>query len=194
MKFFSKILLVVAVALASVVPAKAQLDFFGDPRTLIVTSNQVLTATRSNDVVDLHGWVGTVKLDLGSSTNSQTNQVQVQLYGSNDRTNFTTITYALGVTYQTIITNLYYGSGTPLATNNYILAGTVTTPTAATAGFATKYISQAPFTNTGAITFVGNTTVGFEIADAPRYLQLVWTISSQTNGVSAVLTGRKQQQ
>lgn len=194
MKFISKILLLGSVMLAIALPASAQLDEFAGNRTVTITTPQVISATKSNDYIDIHGWVGTAKIDLSSTTNSQTNQIVCQVYTTNDKTNFTALTYALGVPTAIIYTNLYYGSGTPLATNNFILAGTVTTPTAATSGFATKYISSAPFTNTGSITFVGAQMIGFEIADAQRYIQVVWTVSGQTNGVGATLTGRKQQQ
>lgn len=184
--------------LAACVPAKAQFDQFGGPR-VIVCPPKLITATDSNSIIDTHGFDGVATFSFITETNSGKSALTVQILQSADQTNYTALqNYALAVSNNVILTNLYYGTGTPLATNQYLFPGTVTTPSASSAGFATTYLLQAPFTNSAALT-VGNGVylIGFNVQDAQRYLQVVWTVtggSSPTNTVSAIFTGRKQQQ
>ena len=106
--------------------------------------------------------------------------------------------YAIQQTpYSLEITNAYYSTN-DVVTDSFLLPGTVTTPTAATAGFPTPYLASTPFTNTAAITLVSsgavtkNTMVGLRIKDQKRYLFLVLAGSGGTVtnfNVSATITG-----
>jgi hypothetical protein len=89
---------------------------------------------------------------------------------------------------------LFFGGATPLATNNFIYPGVVTTPVASPAGFATSYLLPNPFTNSG--TFVMNNAqmIGFNVMDQPRYIGVNYIIGNQTNSVGAIFVGRKQQE
>jgi hypothetical protein len=83
------------------------------------------------------------------------------------------------------------------ATNTYVMPGTVTTATPATAGFAGQYLTPATFTQSGGLctnaVAGGVYVMGFNIADAPRYLRAVYLISTGTNSyaTSALLIARR---
>lgn len=195
---FTKQILISAVLVFIGLSAQAQVGFdvYGGGRTLFTVPLSI-TATTSNQIVDIHGWEGIMKADLICCTNSGASVTTVQLLHSSDKTNWSAITYSLATSNNVITTNLYYGTGTPLATNFYQFAGTVTTPVVSN-GFLTTYILPAPFTNTGAQTINnGVVEMGFNVADVQRYIQVVWTMTSvttATNSVEAIFTGRKQQQ
>lgn len=195
MKFLKLIL--VAGLLAVGFTASAQFDYFAAPRTIQLPA-QLITATSSNQVIDIHGFQGTAKIDLFAFTNSGNSALTFLPLSSPDRTNWTIVPYALATLYTNIVTNNNYGTALPIATNYYNYAGVKTTPTAATAGFATPYIAQAAFTNIAATTLTTNVvTIGFQVPDAGRYLQLLWTVtggSNPTNTVGAAFTGRKTEE
>jgi hypothetical protein len=193
----NKILFGLLAAFGLCASANAQFDYFAAPRTIVLTYPSKLTATDSNSVIDIHGFEGVAKIDFICTTNNTTNAVTVQIMTSPDRTNWSALSsYALAVSNSIITTNNYYGTATPLATNVYLFAGTVTTPSAASSGFVTTYLNPAPFTNSGSITInTGAAEIGFVPTDAQRYLQAVWTFAgTSTNSVAAIFTGRKQQQ
>ena len=195
MKFLKQILFTVGL-LAVALNASAQFNLFEQPRIIALTYPKTITATDSNSVIDIHGYEGVGTVYITGTTNQSTNVTTAQLFTSPDRTNWTALTYALATSNAVVYTNLNYGSGTPLATNTVMRAGTKTTPTAATAGFATSYISPALYTNNGAINLgQGLAVVGFVIPDAGRYLQISYVIGgTTTNSVSATFTGIKQQE
>lgn len=177
--------------------AQSGFNYFEEPRTIALTWPTNLTTTTSNLVIDIHGFEGIGTVDMMALSNTTGVTITALLSTSPDRTNWTAVTYALATSNNVIYTNLYYGSGTPLATNQLLRAGTLTTPTASSAGFASKYVLPAPYTNTGTVS-IGTlqlATVGFSVPDAGRYLQIAWTITgTSTNAVSAVFKGRKQQE
>lgn len=199
MKIFSRILMVAAL-LAAVVTAPAQnSDTFNATRTVIVAGPTLLTAAVpivTNGPIDLHGFYGIAKVDIFSFTNAGST-VTAQFYTSPDTTNLTTLAnYASATATSVITTNANLGVGTNItATQTYLLPGTWTTPTAASAGFATSYLLPAPLTNSGAITVTAKNfyQIGFNAGDNARYLYVVWTASGgNTNGVvGATLTGRR---
>lgn len=195
MKFITKILAVLALALIAF-NASAQFNYFEDPRILVLTYPTNLTASSSNYVIDTHGFEGVGTVTIIGTTNVSVNAMTAQLFSSPDRTNWTAVTYALATSNSVLTTNVYYGSGTPLATNITMRAGTKTTPTASTSGFATSYILPAPYTNVGTVTISGQVQVlGFSVPDAGRYLQVSYVIAgTSTNTVAAIFTGRKQQE
>jgi hypothetical protein len=207
MNIFTKIKLAVIGAVAFIaLPAVAQVGFdaYGQMRTLILAPPTILVnggaaASTTNVPVDTHGFEGVAKVDIMSCTNSG-GALTALLYTSPDLTNWTALAnYSLAQSSSIIYTNLGYGNATNLqATNVYNLPGAVTTPTANTAGFATAYLdNSSPFTNSGAITITTKKiyTIGYNIQDAARYVQIVWTPtgSSSNDIVAAVITARKQQ-
>lgn len=199
MKFLSKILLAGLLA-ASVLPVKAQFDFYASPRTLEVISPQFVSASASNGfVADLHGFQGIAKLDISSPTNlAATNRIVFNITTSPDLTNWSQVSYAQAVSNSTVYTNNYYGTASPLATNFYMKPGTSTAPMAATAGFVTSYLGASGnfFTNTAPLTNLGAPfSLGISVQDIQRYLMIQVTLAgTSTNPVSAVLTARKQQE
>ena len=201
MKFTQKILVAIA-ALALTVPAFGQLDTFGPTRTIVLAPAQNLTvsatATVTNGPIDTHGFDGVATIDLLMLTNT-VGTLSATLEQSVDATNWTAFpNYALGVATSVNYTNSLGGTNL-VATDNYLLPGTLTTPTASTAGWATPYIVPALFTNTGAISTLsanGYVHVGYVIGDAQRYLHIIWTPKGTTTTnveVGALLTGRKAQ-
>ena len=170
------------------VTAQAQLDTFGGARTILALPPQVITAVVSN-VVDVHSYDGVAKIDLISATRDAANVTTFTLAGSATRTgSYTTIaTFALGVPNTLTLTNTAAGG----ATNYLYLAGTLTTPTAATAGWASQYLVPSAFTTSGSIALTGctNGVLGFNIADVPRYLSITATPTMSTsNTVMAIIT------
>ena len=163
-------------------------DVFAGSRTILALPPQVITAVVSN-VVDVHGYDGVAKIDLISATRDAANVTTFTLAGSATRTGtYATIaTFALGVPTTVPLTNTASGG----ATNYIYYAGTVTTPTAATAGWATPYLVPSAFTSSGSIALTGctNGVLGFSIPDVPRYLSITATPTMSTsNTVMAIIT------
>jgi hypothetical protein len=202
MKFIQKILAAIA-GLALATSAFAQLDTFGPTRSIIILSptnlsGSAATGSVTNGVIDTHGFDGIATIDLLMVTNSA-GTLTAQIEGATDCTNWTAFSsYALATSTTIIVTNGYYGSTNLTATNVYLLPGVITTPTASTAGWATPFLNPALFTNTAAVTMVsgGYYKIGYNVADAPRYLHIVWTAkgTSVTNvWIGALFTGRRAQ-
>ncbi len=204
-KTFKILLAAVALSVTGSVIGQGLEDYFAGSRTLqlaVPTSYASGTSTLlSNAIVDIHGSVGISKVDFfGYSVGTGT--ISAQIAGSVDQTNWSVVPVAMATQNVVIYTNTYYGNGASgiTATNTWNLYGTTTTPTAATAGFATPYIGTYPagqYTNTGTLSVIpslgtpgGNTngayvmTAGFNIADAPRYIRIQWS-GSATNAVTA---------
>ena len=199
---FKNILAVAGLVLLSAFGACAQgqFDTFAATRTvkMLVQSTQS-TSTSNANYADIHGWIGTAKIDIATAPDLATATMAVTVQTSDDTTNWITMpNVAFGVSNSVVIPNLRYGTTNFNATNNYNLAGTVTTP-AATSGFTTPYIGSIPaftssaiFTNTGPVL----TTIGFHPDDQQRYVRFfIINGGSGTNfAFSATLTGFKQQQ
>ncbi len=177
--------LVAAVGMATVAAAQ---EFPAQTlRTLVLSPmQQIIGGTAgivTNGPQDKLGAIGQGYIDIFSSTNSSTNIMTAQIFTSPDTTNLTALAnYGLiSSTTSIIITNTLYGSYTNLiATNNVLLPGTYTTPTPATAGYATPYLAQIPFTNTGAVTITGKGTYRViipQIQDQNRYFYIIYTPS-----------------
>ena len=193
MKFNKWIFTILAVASLCCTVARAQFDLFGAPRSLVLAApGTSVAALATNGPIDIHGYVGIAVVDITSSTNPPGGSCTAQLFTSNDQTNYTAVTYASAVSSSVIVTNLMYGSTNMLATNTMFAPGTVTTPTAGTAGWATTYLAPAAMTNTAAVTITSKAyyELGFNADDAGRYLYIVWTPTTSTNAVSAMFKGR----
>ncbi len=176
-------------------------DYFATPRTLVFGGPQnfgpITAAATTNGPIDARFFDGIAKVDIVCSTNTGNTggTMTAQIYGSNDQTNFTALSGYAVITSPTSVayTNLFYGSPGLQATNKYLLPGTITTPVAATAGFAAPYLAPLAYTNAGPITVTtsGIYELGFNIDDAPRYLYVVWTPGGTVTNFtgSAILTG-----
>jgi hypothetical protein len=198
MKFIKSILAMVLMLIVSL-SANAQrgLDTFAAPRTVSFGIQTFTPNSNSvtNGPVDIRMFDGVAKINFFNATNSNTTggTLTATVYGSSDATNMTAITYALGVNRTVNYTNNFWGTSTPIGTNNWILPGTMTTPTASTSGFASQYLSPAPFTNTAAINVAsrGCYEIGFNAGDAPRYIFIVWTTGGSVTNFTggAIMTG-----
>jgi hypothetical protein len=134
-----------------------------------------LTAT-TNDVLSVFnsaGW-GTNQnytIPVTTAPSNSIGTLTATLYTSSDTVNLTSLSsYAIGVPSSVSYT---------LATNNYLLPGTLTTPNASLSGLATPYLAHAPFTNSGSITMNGSTDteIAFVIPPTQGYLFVVWNVT-----------------
>lgn len=199
MKNFNKLLIALAgMALcASTANASLGFDTFKAARTYQVAAPQNIgwVATGgsvTNGPIDLVKTLGVGKIDFLTVTNTGTTggTLTATLYGSSDNTNYVAISnYALvQTTTPDAISNFYYGGTNGIVvTNNVLLPGTVVIPNAATTGYATRYLSYYPFTNTGAITLTSSklTQVGLSIDDQLRYLYVVYTPAGTVTNFTA---------
>lgn len=197
----TKILTVFLASLALVVialPASAQ-DLFAAPRSIVLAAPRILDASAAvftNGPIDVRGYLGTANIDINSVTNAG-GALTATLYQSNDQTNLVAVTNFALIKASTsyAYTNRYYGGTNVYATDPFLLPGTLTTPTSATASFAAPYLdpTTVPFTNTTAITVTskGIYRVGLRAQDLQSYLYIVWTPtgSSSNDIVSAVFNG-----
>lgn len=190
--------LIAAVVLAFALPARAQFNQPQEPTTIVLDPGRVIIGAASpavtNSWVDTHGLLGQAAINLFVVTNAA-GGVTATLEGSNDATNALSFgTYALATSTSVVYTNTYYPTAFNV-TNTYLLPGTATVASPATAGFAGAYLAPWDYTNTGAITpnLKGATRVGYQVQDKPRYIRLIWTTSgSLTNFTAAAnITGRK---
>ena len=209
MKFINKLnLVILAVAsLCFVFPAQAQRGFdvyAGSVRTVVLAPPYLYTGgaamnAGTNGWVDCKGFDGMAKIDFASVTNVGNSTFTVTVQTSTDQTNLVTLANASYASATSIVYTNFFYSGYPTnlitATDNYLLPGSIVTPSAASAGWATPYlnVSANPYTNTVSamtITTNGVQQVGFNIGDALRYLRVIVTPGGgATNGcVSAVLT------
>lgn len=194
----NKFFLLLAPIFLLAISAQAQLgqDLFGAPRVAVVgVQNLVPGASFVTNTVDLINYDGTAALLLTTVTNTgvATGVLTASLYGSNDKTNFTALSYALATSQSITITNRYYGGTNLTATTTYLVPGVWTYPSVASAGWATPYLASAQFTNTAALTVTtsGAYNIGLSVSDLPRYLHIVWTPTVATNfTVSALLIGQ----
>jgi len=210
MKNLKKIALALALAGISLsASAQRSWDLFYVPRTIQLTAPFNYNANTgvqyvTNGPIDVKLFDGLARIDFTAITNTGTSggTLTATLYGSSTAPSLTSVgslssigSYGLiNSTTSINYTNSSLGSATNIyATNPYFLPGTITTPTAATAGFATRYLDPTLLTTTGAITLTGKSqsVVGFNVGDAPRYLYVVYTVGgSVTNWViGATLTG-----
>lgn len=187
-------------ALLLAAPVQAQFDQFSQPRTLQLGAARLLSGSTqgltTNNFVDTHGMAGIAVVNISVITNVGGGTLTATLETSPDSTNWTALAnYAIASATTVLYTNGFYASTNLVGTNVFIMPGTVVTPTATTAGFATPYLLSAPFTNSAAITLTGTNLVqvAYNVSDAPRYLHIYWTPGGATTncGVSAVLIGRK---
>jgi len=196
------ILCVLCALLLPVLPARAQFNQFSEATevVLLAPTNAVNAATGilTNQWVDTHGMLGIAQIDIFSCTNAGGMTLTLGFETSADQTNITSGlgSYASATATSVILTNLYYGLASSVtATNTTLLPGTIVTPNASLAGFATSYLLTAPMTNTGTINIAnkGIYRIGYNVQDAPRYIRTIVTPGgSATNySVGAVLRARR---
>lgn len=213
MKNLKKIALALALAGISLsASAQRSWDLFYVPRTIqltapFYTSTTYAPITVTNGPIDVKLFDGLARIDFTCVSNATTTggSVTATLYGSSTAPSLTGVgslssigSYGLiSATTSINYTNSALGSATNIyATNPYFLPGTITTPTSATAGFATRYLDPTPLTTTGAVTLSGGNknqqVVGFNIGDVPRYIYVVYTFGAGTSTnftIGATLTG-----
>ncbi|HEV2350808.1 MAG TPA: hypothetical protein VG028_13285 [Terriglobia bacterium] len=182
-------------------------DLFGMPRFIVLAPSAIITNTPntstavfSNAPVDIHGYDGVADI-IFFATNSpyaSGKTIYAYLLGSNDDTNWFNLTNcAVTTSYTYNITNLYLGNINNVATNTYLIPGTITTPTAGTAGFASTYLAPATFNSGGTLlTNVagGIAILGYPVSDGPRYIQVAYTITGTAPcafNVGCVMIARK---
>lgn len=188
---------VVMLAMTCGMFAQNGFDYFGIPRQIQLAKPNYIAAATTNGSIDIHGFIGVGVINFMSCTNGDgTGALTATLQTSTDNTNWTAISsYALGRSATVSYTNMNWGGTNLYVTDTYILPGTITTPTAATAGWATSYLLPSQFTNTGAITLTtpGVYSVGVNLTDSPRYLRVYFTPdeSMSNSFCGAVLTGRR---
>ena len=160
-------------------------------RTIVLAAPQTLvTANATNGPIDKIGGIGQGYIDIFSLTNASGNIETAQIYTSPDQTNLTALAnYALISSATTItVTNFLYGGTNGLtASNPVLLPGTITTPTAATAGSATPYLAPLAYTNTGAITISAKGTYRVlmnNLQDANRYFYIVYVGSGTSTNIT----------
>ena len=200
MKFKNLFVPFAACVLLLAVSAQAQFDTFSVPRTIVITPPTILTADdhpRTSLPFDTHGFQGVAKIDFTCMTNTVGGTLTVCLNESSTGTNaWTPLTNCVAYATSVSVENTF----DPLltTTNIFLLPGVLTTPTAATAGFANIYLKPAQFTNTvSALSLTPNAVyeIGYQISNAKRFLQAVYTTGGTVTNitVSAVLTARASQ-
>ena len=175
--------------IALTITAGAQ-DFFNTPKEAVLAAPATLSTigsvTTTNTAIDIRRFTGRVRVELMVITNAGNAAVTATLQTCNDPTNglaWSAIpNYAIAIPTSLSYTNYAWGSN--VVTQTMQVPGTITTPTATSAGWTTPYVVPALFTNTGAITPYYNnyTVVSFLADDAKNYLHVVWT---QSGGVGA---------
>lgn len=197
-----KILTLLAL-LAVSVPAFAQMgsfDEFAVPTRIQLAQPTLLNAsaaTFTNGPIDTIGFQGNALVSITSFTNAG-GALTATLETSPDQTNWTSLAnYAVSVAVSRSITNHIYGGTGLSVTQTFFLPGTPTTPTASSYGSATPYLVPSLFTNTGPLTITtkGQYFIGYKVADANRYLHVIWTPtgSSSNDTVSATFSGYQSQ-
>lgn len=193
---------VLALGLALPLCSRAQFNVYQETRAIALAGPAVIVGGGNNFVtnnwVDTHGYEGIAKIDLFGITNAA-GAVSVLLEASDDQTNAIALAnYSIASASSIVYSNLYYPNVIK-ATNNFLLPGSIVSPTAATAGFAIPYFTVAsnPFTNSGSIT-LGSTNIveiGYNISDAKRYVRAIWNPSGSATNFTygALLTARKAQ-
>jgi hypothetical protein len=201
MKFIKIVTVALAVAsFAFTAPAQGgrSLDLYGASRTVILAAPQNIGPSASfvtNGPIDIRMFDGVSTITFFCETNTGTaaGTLTASVYTTSNvyATNLTALTYALSANSTFVYTNIANTNWT--ASSTYILPGSVTTPTAATAGWQTPYFTPAQFTNTAAVTVSGANfyQIGTSVGDAGRYLYIIWTPGgSATNFTAgAILTG-----
>lgn len=205
MKFFTKRLTILAALFALAVPASAQSGFnpFNEGKTIVVQPPTAISGgaagSLTSSAVDMLGYEGVAQVNIFSYTNVGTGTLTATPQTSTDQATWANLAnYAIASQANIIYTNRYYGTNGLTATNTFLLAGTLTSPTASTAGFATPYLADStPFTNSGALTIQQQRiySIAYNVQDAPRYFRIVFAPGgAATNAVvGAQVLARKQQ-
>ena len=198
MRNFLKIgLAVLAIAFAFAFNATAQRSFdtFYPTRSTVWPISTVIGAVSwSNAPADIRIYDGVANLLLFAATNGN-GTLTATLCNSKDLTNWVAVSNLAVAVSTPIIYPYVYPNQTNVvnATNTWYLPGTFTTPTAATSGWATSYLSPVSATTSGAITIPasGVVSIGFNAGDSLRYINVLWTQTgaTSTNEVFSLLSG-----
>ena len=168
--------------------------------TVLLDSGRVIIGNAAGYItnlwVDTHGMAGQARINLSVMTNSSVSStLTASIETSNDGTNPIAFgSYSLATQQAVNYTNRYYPTAFTV-TNQFLPHGTITTPTAATAGWGTPYLLPATFTNSGSVTpaLNGVTQIAYNVQDAPRYVRVIWQPGGSITNLtcSAILNARK---
>ena len=196
-----KFSILAAILALAVVSAQAQVGFdtvYGSRTVVITPPVNFVAGTSASNIIDRTPFLGVGQVTIFANTNAvTTGSLTAQVFTSPDLTNWTALAnYALvSSTTAFNFTNGYYGGTNLIATNNVLLPGTLTTPTAATSSYAAiPYLAKLAWTNNGSITVSkgGVWLLGFNVNDQARYIDVQWTPSATTGtnfSGSAIFTG-----
>ena len=183
------------------------IDPYAGFRTVVTATTPVTIGAANgagvtNGPIDTFNWIGDAKIDVFAYTNAQVNTVTITLQQSTDTTNWSNITNvsvasaaSLKVTNTIVLSGSTYilGNTNFVVTDNLLYPFTITTPTAFSAGYATPYGSENPFTNSTPVTLNPNgwSEIGLHTGTLMRYVQAIFTAggAGTTNvTASAVIT------
>jgi hypothetical protein len=193
MKFTKYLIVMLSVAAVCISTARAQNDIFNTVRTANIGSVSAIGIgglPATNGPVDILGYNGRGVVLLTTFTNGiGGGNLYAAVETSPDTTNWTQLANYAVITSPTSIsyTNTGYAGANLVVADNFLLPGTITTPTAYSAGFNTPDLATLMFTNTGTVNVSknGNYAIGINLTDSARYIHVVWT-GSATNGTTVV--------
>lgn len=205
MKFLRDLLLAAVLSGCLIAPvlshAAGDDDLFAGAKTMILAPPKFFTVNVNNFTngpYDMRGFRGIAKIDLILGTNSDCTMVcalQGSTTGTNAWTTMTNFCQATQTTFNLTNNMIGWGTNTLVCTNTYNLAGTISTATPATSGFAGRFIDPGVmFTNAASFTLVGSNvvTVACSIDDQPRFWRLLWTTGGTlTNETAAAILTAK---
>lgn len=204
--FFKSLLAIAAVSIVLIaLSCCAQQDPFGQMRTIYLCAPTTLRTDGSskgitNTPVDIHGAMGIGLMNVFVQTNSGVGTLTLTVQSSPDLTTWTTLANCAVATSNSIIYTNSGPSTAIYATNLTYLPGTITYPTAQSAGFANPYLAPAAFNSNAVFTVStgGGANIyqfGFNAEDAGRYIRTTWVATGgNTNydGITAALTLKRQ--
>lgn len=197
MKTLKNLILASAVCVAAILPASAQFNPYGEGRLIVMgypitLRTDGLSKGITNNPINIRDTDGVGFITLACQTNSGVGTLTCTIQQSPDLTNWTTLANcAISTSNAITSTNFGYGyTNAPAATNQVLLPGTVVSPNASTAGFATGYVLPAQFNSNAVVTMSTNlaATVGFIVNDAQQFIRTTWSATgAHTNydGISA---------
>lgn len=156
----------------------------------IATNNFTTGVAVTNGPIDRVNFFGKSQVLIYVNTNTPTAfNLSAQIFGSSDTTNFTAITNFAQVTNYTAFA-LTGSTVTNIVTNQVVLPGILTTPSATANLFAGNYLAPLSQTNTVATTLQpGWNSIAFTAQDQFRYLYIVYTPVGTNINASAVFIG-----
>lgn len=191
MKFNKWILTTAAVfGLAAAVQAQ---DVFASTRTVVLSAPATLatigTTYTTNGPIDVRQFGSKVAIDIFSVTNAAAATITATFQTSDDKTNWYALPNYAKATATSVSTTNYWNSYSNVVSQTVLIPGVWTTPTAASAGWATPYLAPATYTNSGAcdVSLNGYTKLAYPVRDGRQYLRVIWTQSGGAGATNATV-------